>query len=141
MLKRISAPIKHWPWTGAIIVVAVIAILFLTGCAENLLVRWGQGQSLYNTAIAEVIRYRDPCVVSPKWPDGGPEHELCFIDDETMKLVAVARDNARELLDRTRIAAEVGNDLKAEDYLEQATFALEDLLFYSLVTARAAGEE
>jgi hypothetical protein len=122
-------------------VVGIVVILFLTGCAENLLVRWGQGQSLYNTAIAEVIRYRDPCVVSSKWPDGGPEHELCFIDDETMTAIVIVRDNARELLDRTRIAAEVGNDLKAEDYLEQAQYALEDLLFYQLRAAARAGEE
>ncbi len=122
-------------------IVLGLVVLFLTACASNPLVRWGQGQQLYNAAMVEIIRYRTPCVVGPKWPDGGPEHVLCFIDDETMRLVVIARDNSRELLDRARLAAELGNDVRAEEYLLQAERVLEDLLFYQLRAASSAGEK
>ncbi len=126
--------IVHYIWKP------VILILFLAACASDPLVRWGQGQQLYNAAMTEIIRYREPCVVGPKWPDGGSDHRLCFIDNETMAAIGIARDNTRELLDRTRIAAEVGNNIRAEDYMFQAEAALEDLLFYQLRAASQAGE-
>lgn len=113
---------------GAIIILAVI----LGACASDPMVKWGQTQQMYNVTIAEVIRLREPCVTSVKWPDGGPNHILCFIDDETMVVISEVRDNLRELLDRARAAAEVGNDLRADDFLLQAELVLEDLLFYQL---------
>lgn len=118
-----------------------IFLLFLTACASDPLVKWGQEQQLYNAALTEIIRYREPCVASAKWPDGGPDHVLCFIDDETMRLVAIARDNARELLDRARLAAELGNNIRAEEYLLQVERVLEDLLFYQLRAAARAGKD
>lgn len=116
-------------------------LLLLAACASDPLVRWGQGQQLYNAAITEIIRYREPCVVGPKWPDGGPDHALCFIDDEAMRLIVVARDNAREMLDRARLAAELGNDARVGDYMQQAELALEDLLFYQLRATSRAGKD
>ena len=68
--------------------------LLVAACASDPLVRWGQGQQLYNAAMTEIIRYREPCVVGPKWPDGGPGHALCFIDNETMIRMMVSENAA-----------------------------------------------
>ncbi len=125
---------------GRLVYIPIFLLLILVACADNLMVRWGQEQQLYNAALTEIIRYRDPCVVGPKWPDGNPEHPLCFINDDTMRLIAIARDNAREFLDRARIAAELGNTVKAEDYLLQFERVMEELLFYQLRATSEAGE-
>jgi len=119
---------------------ALVFLVVLTACASDPMVRWGQGQQTYNAALGEIIRLREPCVAGVKWPTGGPEHPLCFIDDATMQAISLARDNVRELLDRARVAAEVGNNLRAEEYLEQAELALEDFLFYQLRATSVAKE-
>lgn len=125
---------------GKLVGGSLFLLLMLGACADNLMVRWGQEQQIYNAALTEIIRYRDPCVSGPKWPDGNLDHPLCFIDDNTMRLIVIARDNAREFLDRARIAAELGNEVKAEEYLAQVERALEDLLFYQLRVASQARE-
>ncbi len=131
MMKHSQPPRKSFLW-WAVPAVLVAVLIFLAACASNPMVRWAEGQQVYNGAIAEVIRLREPCVASAKWPAGGPDHQLCFIDDELMRQIALARDNARELLDRAMVAAELGNNLSADNYLAQAELALEDFLFYQL---------
>ncbi len=120
------------------LIMPLLLLFLLMGCADDPQLRWAQMQGVYNGAMTEVIRLRDPCVVSATWPNGGKDHPRCFISDKMMKGISIAREKVRDYLDRALVAAELENADRANLLMDRAEEPLEDLLFDQLRAASAA---
>lgn len=120
-------------------IVAFSLLVILAACADDPQLRWAQMQGIYNGAMTEVVRLRDPCVVSATYPNGSKDHPRCFISDGMMKGINTAREKVRDYLDRALVAAEMENADRANALMDRAEVPLEDLLFDQLRATSAAG--
>ncbi len=124
------------------LIMPLLLLFLLMGCADDPQLRWAQMQGIYNTAMTEVVRLRDPCVVSATYPNGSKDHPRCFINDSMMKGINVAREKVRDYLDRALVAAEFENEERANSLMDRAEVPLEDLLFDQLrATAISRGTQ
>lgn len=124
---------------GMRLIATLSLLVILASCADDPQLRWAQMQGVYNTAMTEVVRLRDPCVVSVTYPNGSKNHPRCFISDKMMKGINTAREKVRDYLDRALVAAELENEDRANALMDRAEAPLEDLLFDQLRAASAAG--
>jgi len=108
-----------------------LALLMLAGCGNvPPEVAWGQSQNGYNDILRTVKEYRAPCVASVEWPDGGPDHPLCRIDDDLYRKIETVRTEVDGALKDWRRALDSGNTIGADFYLGRIETGLERLRRY-----------
>ncbi len=114
------------PWKPVYGILFALALL-IGACASSGEVRWAHVQQATNDASNWIIDGRRPCVDTGLYPDAGPDHPLCLIDNEKWEMFKALRRTINATLSQALLALEVGDSPRVTMYLNQAAQLLLDL--------------
>lgn len=121
---------RRWiPW---------LVCLFVVGCATAPDVRWAQATSSFTAAVNALNALREPCVDTALYPDAGPDHPLCRIDDDIwgQGVLPLVREGRTVIIDADT-AIQADQTQTVEWAIERVLAIVERLL---LIKAMSEGE-